>query len=81
MDLSEPCSVDACPEKAVPAAKKPLLLCAKHTQDRDAMLLQAGKSAPVEINNEKQALRDWLLHLERNEQGTFLEYLTEFATQ
>lgn len=45
------------------------------------MLFQAGKSGPVEINNEKQALRDWLLNLERTDQGSFLGYLTEFATQ
>ena len=81
MELSAPCDVESCSNKVVPCAKKILSLCAKHTQDREALLLQASKSAPVEINNEKQALKDWLLHLERTDQKGFLRYLIEFSTK
>ena len=64
-----------------PLANQCQSIPAKHTQDREALLLQASNSAPVEINNQKQALKDWLLHLERTDQKGFLRYLIEFSTK
>ena len=81
MDLFVPCDVKSCTERVVQNPKRTLQLCSKHVTDRDAMLLQASKSTPVELATGKVNLKDFLEDMERQDRDAFLQQLNEFCEQ
>ena len=81
MDLSVECHVKSCTERVVQNPKRTLQLCSKHVVDRDAMLLQAAKSTPMELGTGKVNLKDYLEDMEQKDRDAFLQHLTDFCEQ
>ena len=79
MSLAKPCAMADCTEKSVYVAKRTLNLCKEHNSNRDALLLQASKGAPVEVMGVKMGLREYLEDMELKDPGAFMEQLKDFS--
>ena len=74
---------EICNCKMVPT-QKPTQLCPEHTNDRESLLQQAGRAAPVTLSDgSKQSLKDWLEGAEKDptRKAAFLENLKQFTIE
>lgn len=79
LTLAKPCAMADCSEKSVYVAKRTLNLCKEHNSNRDALLLQASKGAPIEVMGVKMGLREYLEDMELKDPSSFMEQLKDFS--
>ena len=79
LTLGNTCQMPKCQSAALHRAKRALGLCAKHSGDRDAMILQASKGGALTVDGKRVTLKEYLEGLEIQDPQGFLSHLEEFS--
>ena len=79
LSLGNTCQMSKCQSPALHRAKRALGLCAKHSGDRDAMLLQASKGGALTVDGKRVTLKEYREGLELEDPQGFLNHLEEFS--